>query len=335
MATWEAAGPTTFPKSLDQPILEVNFNARHATIEGQPLLLNVELALRADCCLLAKPVFIAEIVQAGIFRLTDAAMANDAEVLAYCSSQLYPAARQTLAWLTMGGGFQPLLINDPRLEQALRQSNFGQTTARAVPLPGWPSAKLAGAPPAPPAVARKLGVPAAVGMIGGLLLGAAVTSWWLTQPMEAATTIAAGNSTLHPTIQVPAPVGTSTEPPAAAAADMAVVAAASVPALVAEPEPSNRQIESLLQEGKEWLSAQTPTHWTLLVSESEKAEPLLELGSLTFEQPLRLTRTQEGRFAAITGAYASDKEARIALSRLVVNRLTSSPRIAKLEYFGN
>lgn len=341
--SWDVAGPGHVPKSLDQPVLEVNFNARHALVAGQPLLLNVELALRADCRLMAKPLFIAEFVQAGIFRLADAAMADDAEVLAYCSAQLYPAARQTLAWLTMVGGFQPLLINDPRLERALWQAPFGQAQARAVLRPDWSTGARNTAPAQQAAAQRRSAMPAALGLIGGLLLGAAVTSLWLTHPMEAATTtIAAADPAPAAPIPPPPPQAvpaSATEPLPAAAGDAPGAAVAPIAAVAQAPEippapaKPDRQVELLLQDGHDWLSAQAASHLTVLVAQDEKAEPLLELGALIFDQPLRLTAMPDGHFAAVSGAYATEREARIAVARLARAHQGLSPRIERLTAF--
>ena len=111
--------------------IAVNVNARNLA----PTDFEVELHLEAKATHQGKPVFVADLLYAGVFRLENVPQeALHPLVLVECPRMLFPFARQVLADATRNGGFPPLML-DPidfmgmyqrRIAEAKKQP---QTTA--------------------------------------------------------------------------------------------------------------------------------------------------------------------------------------------------------------
>jgi preprotein translocase subunit SecB len=85
-----------------------------------------EVALHIDAKAISndKPLFIVELLYAGIFTLTNIPEEDQKAILAvHCPSMIFPFARKIIADVTQDGGFQPLMI-DPIDFGALFQSKM-------------------------------------------------------------------------------------------------------------------------------------------------------------------------------------------------------------------
>ena len=88
--------------------IAVNVNARNLA----PADFEVELHLEAKATHEGKPVFVADLLYAGVFRLENIPQeALHALVLVECPRMLFPFARQVLADATRNGGFPPLMLD--------------------------------------------------------------------------------------------------------------------------------------------------------------------------------------------------------------------------------
>ena len=73
-----------------------------------------EVALHIDAKALVggKPLFVVELVYAGIFMLTNIDEEDQKAILAiHCPAMIFPFARKVIADVTQDGGFQPLMID--------------------------------------------------------------------------------------------------------------------------------------------------------------------------------------------------------------------------------
>ncbi|MBX3445591.1 MAG: protein-export chaperone SecB [Parvibaculaceae bacterium] len=72
----------------------------------------VALKIGAEALIKEKPMFVAEIEYAGLFRLVNVPEADlEAVLVIECPRQIFPFARRILADVTRDGGFPPLLID--------------------------------------------------------------------------------------------------------------------------------------------------------------------------------------------------------------------------------
>ena len=82
----------------------------------------VELKLEARATEETKALFVAELVYAGVFRLTNVPKDNLPPLLMIeCPRLLFPFARQIIAEVTRNGGFPPLLIDPVDFTTLYRQ----------------------------------------------------------------------------------------------------------------------------------------------------------------------------------------------------------------------
>jgi preprotein translocase subunit SecB len=106
--------------------ISVNVNARTLA----PTDFEVELHIEAKASQEAKPVFVAELLYAGIFRLENIPQESlHPIVLIECPRMLFPFARQILAEATRSGGFPPLYL-DPIDFAGLYQKRAAQAKAQ-------------------------------------------------------------------------------------------------------------------------------------------------------------------------------------------------------------
>jgi preprotein translocase subunit SecB len=97
----------------------------------------VALKIGAEALVKQKPMFVAEIEYAGLFRLVNIPEADlEAVLVIECPRQIFPFARRILADITRDGGFPPLLI-DPidfvSLYQQRREQMAEQVESAAKP----------------------------------------------------------------------------------------------------------------------------------------------------------------------------------------------------------
>lgn len=97
----------------------------------------VALKIGAEALIKEKPMFVAEIEYAGLFRLVNIPEADlEAVLVIECPRQIFPFARRILADVTRDGGFPPLLI-DPidfvSLYQQRREQMAQQVEGAAKP----------------------------------------------------------------------------------------------------------------------------------------------------------------------------------------------------------
>ncbi len=103
--------------------IAVNVNARNLA----PTDFEVELHLEAKATHQDKPVFVADLLYAGVFRLENVPQeALHALVLVECPRMLFPFARQVLADATRNGGFPPLML-DPIDFMGMYQRRISET----------------------------------------------------------------------------------------------------------------------------------------------------------------------------------------------------------------
>ena len=97
----------------------------------------VALKIGAEAVLKEKPMFIAEVEYAGLFRLMNIPEADlEAVLVVECPRQIFPFARRILSDITRDGGFPPLMI-DPidfiSLYQQRREQMAAQVESAAKP----------------------------------------------------------------------------------------------------------------------------------------------------------------------------------------------------------
>lgn len=102
-------------KLLSQPLngqpninLQINVNSRQMA----PTDYEVELSIEAKATADSSTLFVAELVYAGLFRITGLPAERLGPVLLIdCPHLLFPFARQILAEATQNGGYAPLLLS--------------------------------------------------------------------------------------------------------------------------------------------------------------------------------------------------------------------------------
>jgi preprotein translocase subunit SecB len=113
-----------------QPQLQMNLNQQVTRLNDAAF--EVVLGITLTCSAEDKPLYLAEVKQAGVFGLAgfDAATL-DAMLGTHCPNVLYPYARQIISDLIQAGGFPPFLLQpinfDALYAEGLRQrSQQGQ-----------------------------------------------------------------------------------------------------------------------------------------------------------------------------------------------------------------
>lgn len=118
------------PQAQPQFDIKVNVNARPLQVATDH---EVEVSIEGKAMADGRTMFIAELVYAGVFRISGVSQENLGPVLMIeCPRLLFPFARQILADSTMQGGFSPLLL--PPIDfvglyqQRMQQAAAGMTS---------------------------------------------------------------------------------------------------------------------------------------------------------------------------------------------------------------
>lgn len=107
-----------------QPQLQMNLNQQVTRLNDAAF--EVVLGITLTCTADEKPLYLAEVKQAGVFGLAGFdAQTLDAVLGTHCPNVLYPYARQIISDLIQAGGFPPFLLQPINFEalyaEGLRQ----------------------------------------------------------------------------------------------------------------------------------------------------------------------------------------------------------------------
>lgn len=111
--------PDVFMKP-EQPQLDIDIDIQHNKLDDD--LYEVILPLSVDAKVDDKTVFLAEVHQAGLFRIVGVDAENLPMVLEInCANILLPFAREAVASMIGHGGFPPVLVNPVNFEMIFQQ----------------------------------------------------------------------------------------------------------------------------------------------------------------------------------------------------------------------
>lgn len=114
------------------PEIGVQLGIQHSRINAEQGLYEVVLAVTVTAKLADKNIFLAEIHQAGLFRIAGVPELELPKVLEIaCPNVLLPFARQVLSTTIESGGFPQLLINPINFEALYMQKQQAATKAAA------------------------------------------------------------------------------------------------------------------------------------------------------------------------------------------------------------
>ena len=122
--SFEAPGaPAVFAENV-QPELQLNLNQRVQRLGENAF--EVVLGVTLTCNAGDKPMYLAEVKQAGVFGLAGFdPQTLDAMLGVHCPNVLYPYARETISSLIQAGGFPPFFLQPINFEglyaETLRQ----------------------------------------------------------------------------------------------------------------------------------------------------------------------------------------------------------------------
>jgi preprotein translocase subunit SecB len=114
-------GPSVFLQS-GQPAIEVQMGLSHGSLNNEQGLHEVVLSITVSAKLENKTLFLAEVQQAGIFRIKGVPADLLTRVLEInCPTVLLPFAREAVSDFIGKGGFPPVLINPVNFEALYEQ----------------------------------------------------------------------------------------------------------------------------------------------------------------------------------------------------------------------
>lgn len=106
----------------EQPQLDIDIDIQHNKLDDDDDLYEVILPLSVEAKVDNKTVFLAEVHQAGLFRISGVDAENLPMVLEInCANILLPFARETVASMIGHGGFPPVLVNPVNFEIIFQQ----------------------------------------------------------------------------------------------------------------------------------------------------------------------------------------------------------------------
>jgi len=116
------SSPGVFLLGQSQPDIDMNIDVGHTPIEGTENFFDVTLQVTTTAKQDDQAMFVAEIIQAGIFEI-QAEDDNHREIILNiaCPNMLLPFAREELCSLVSKGGFPQLLIQPINFESIYRQ----------------------------------------------------------------------------------------------------------------------------------------------------------------------------------------------------------------------
>ncbi|MEE8482735.1 MAG: protein-export chaperone SecB, partial [Acidiferrobacterales bacterium] len=105
----------------EQPQLDIDIDIQHSKLDEEDLY-EVVLPLSVNAKVDDKTVFLAEVHQAGLFRIVGVEADNLPMVLEInCANILLPFAREAVASMIGHGGFPPVLVNPINFELIFQQ----------------------------------------------------------------------------------------------------------------------------------------------------------------------------------------------------------------------
>ncbi|TBR13993.1 MAG: protein-export chaperone SecB [Lysobacter sp.] len=122
--SFEVPGAPAVFNEESQPQLQMNLNQQVTRLNDAAF--EVVLGITLTCTADDKPLYLAEVKQAGVFGLAGFdAQTLDAMLGTHCPNVLYPYARQLISELIQAGGFPPFLLQPINFEalyaEGLRQ----------------------------------------------------------------------------------------------------------------------------------------------------------------------------------------------------------------------
>lgn len=94
------------------PNVQLALDLHVVRLEDEGDVFEVALHIDAKTLLNDKPLFIVELVYAGVFTLTNIEKEDQKAILGiHCPAMIFPFARKVIADVTQDGGFQPLMID--------------------------------------------------------------------------------------------------------------------------------------------------------------------------------------------------------------------------------
>ena len=122
-ASFESPGsPGVFLQSNIQPDIDLNINVNHQQIDEEGKYFEVTLQVTSTATQDDTTMFLAEVLQAGIFEINaDEDSHKELLLQVGCPNMLLPFAREELASLVSKGGFPQLLISPINFEAVYRQ----------------------------------------------------------------------------------------------------------------------------------------------------------------------------------------------------------------------
>ena len=123
-ASFEAPGAPQVFNEQGQPQLQMNLSQKVQRLADNAF--EVVLGVTLTCSLGEKTAYLAEVQQAGVFRLSGFDQQTlDVMLGTHCPNALYPYVRQTIGELVQSGGFPPFLLQPINFEnlyaETLRQ----------------------------------------------------------------------------------------------------------------------------------------------------------------------------------------------------------------------
>ena len=114
------AAPRSLGPRRTAPQINIGINVGATPLDGDDY--EIELRLEGRATDGDQALFVAELVYAGVFRVSNVPQENLAPILMIeCPRLLFPFARQILAEMTRNGGFPPLLVDPVDFTQLYRQ----------------------------------------------------------------------------------------------------------------------------------------------------------------------------------------------------------------------
>lgn len=299
------------------PEINLDFDHGNSLIAGYDDCHDIWLRLRVTATMAGRPMFSAEIVQAGIFRLVPARAGRLKELMAWCSGVLYAQALQVLATVMRNGGFEPLKFHERSFSPAFmidvggpaitlgRLSELGQMLKK--------SALRRQAPAVVPRRKRMLLWSAA-----SVVLAASASLYLFVGPdagLDRLQRLLSGPVVKsEPGRSLPEAGGQALEGltpwPSAPARDAGLV-----------------QYAVALEDGAQWLRDQPAGYFTLQIASLDRLENLPQItGGFRFDEPLRLVRSvavagAPPMYLVLLGSYSSEADAAAAARKLLASKL--------------
>ncbi|OGR01793.1 MAG: hypothetical protein A2505_10975 [Deltaproteobacteria bacterium RIFOXYD12_FULL_55_16] len=329
------------------PQIHLDFGHGNSLLAGYEDCHEVWLRLQVTATLAGRPMYSAEIVQAGIFRLVPARPGRIEVLFAWCSGVLYAQTLRALALTMRNGGFEPLAFHDRSFSRAFRIEvggpaiTLGRLSDLGEIMPEIAALRLKASRP----VLRgdwplfRLALYAVLGTCVGFYLlffpgnilyrlsdsvlvavDQAEWRWWAPEMKK-------------PVALPPAPTAPveAEEKVAGQAAESGLSlpedsgqAVAPVTPLMAVPvqDHESARYAAALESGARWAEDQPPAYFTLQVGALGQLENLAQLiGHSRFDDPLRLLRSvtaENGKplYLILLGSYPSESAAVAAARKL-------------------